>query len=159
MPPRHTRTLAALARDPPIRVHLRSGRSAPRISILYPRYFPRSRIRGSLPEVIRSCSWCAHHHHHHKVFAGRYSFIIPRTQTGRVNHPNLPGRAQPVGNAQRARRHLAGLARGTGRGGLSVHSFIIPRSQTVRVNHPNLRGGTRRAYCVGAPRYFGPQGS
>ena len=51
---------------------------------------------------------------------GQFHELVERTKNrrsaSRARSGGAPGRAQPVGNAQRARRRLAGLARGTGSG-------------------------------------------
>ena len=50
--------------------------------------------------------------------SGQFMILVERTKNRlrgrRARSGGAPGRAQPVGNAQRARRRLAGLARGTG---------------------------------------------
>ena len=52
--------------------------------------------------------------------SGQFHELVKRTKNrlraSRARSGEAPGRAQPVGNAQRARRRLAGLARGTGSG-------------------------------------------
>ena len=59
-------------------------------------------IRGSQPEVIRSCCHSHHHHHHHhhhhKVFAGRL--------TSRGTRTRLPRRARGAWPARRRRETL-----------------------------------------------------
>ena len=51
---------------------------------------------------------------------GQFHDLVKRTKNrlraSRARSGEAPGRAQPVGNAQRARRRLAGFARGTGSG-------------------------------------------
>ena len=52
--------------------------------------------------------------------SGQFHDLVKRTQNRRrgrrARSGEAPGHAQPVGNARRARRRLAGLARGTGSG-------------------------------------------
>ena len=52
--------------------------------------------------------------------SGQFHDLVKRTgnrpRASRARSGGAPGRAQPVGNAQRARRRLAGLARRAGRG-------------------------------------------